>query len=212
MSLTRRRFIKSVGVTLASLIVTRTLTACTSQSSGSDSQQQEHFAWDQLRQCWFELSALKDVSLGSDWKRIQVQVDEQEAAHQAALAELVEAGELDKAVADQVELAFAEAVYHIERSMATCYIAIPFEHDVRADLLQQTDALHQAADELDLDPAVVGQAQAAIARDVAFFEAVKIGEVERQQVEQQFMANELDASPEAVEAARLLVELLLGKP
>jgi hypothetical protein len=212
MSLTRRRFIKSVGVTLASLVVTRTLSACTSQSSGSGSQQQELSAWDQLRLCWFELSALKDVSPGADWEKVQAQVDEQKAAHRAALAELVEAGELDRAVAEQVELAFAEAVGHVERSLATCYEAIPFEHGVRADLLQQTDALHQAADELDLDPAVVEQAQAAIARDVAFFEAVKIGKVGRQQIEQRFRANELDASPEAVEAARILVELLLGKP
>lgn len=209
MSCTRRRFIKSVGVTMASLVVTRTLPACTSRGSGDEPQPRERSAWERLRQSWLDLSALKDVSLGSDWEEVQATVDEHRTAHQAALDELVEAGEIDQAVADQVQLAFVEAVYHVERSLATCYEAIPFEHDVRVDLLQQAGMLGQLADELDLDQAVVAQAQDAIARDVAFFQAVKAGKVERAQIEQQFQADQLQAGPEAIEAARVLVELLL---
>ncbi len=209
MSCTRRRFIKSVGVTIASLIVTQALPACTPQGSDDESQPREHPAWGRLRQSWLDLGALKGVSLGSDWEKVQATVDEHKTTHQAALDELLEAGEIDKTVADQVQLAFIEGVYHVERSLTLCYIAIPFEHDVRVDLLQQADVLGQLADELDLDQSVVAQAQDAIARDVTFFQAVKAGKVERTQIEQQFQADQLQASPEATQAARVLVDLLL---
>jgi hypothetical protein len=208
MTCTRRRFIKSVGVTLASLVVSRALTACASSSTASDGEQ-THLAWERLRQSWLELSALKDVTLGSDWDTVQATVEQQSAVHKAALDELVEADQLKQAVSEQLQLAHAEAVYHIQRSLATCYIALPFEYNVRVDLLQQTNTLHELASELDLDPTMVAQAQAALARDVAFFEAVQAGQVGRAQIEQQFQNDQLQASPAALEAANILVDLLL---
>ncbi len=203
----RRRFIKSVGVTLASLVVSRALPACTSNTISDTAQ--PHSAWKRLRQSWLELSVLKDA-LFSDWDNIQATADQQSAAHKAALDELVAAGQLKQAVSEQLQLAYVEAVYHIQRSMATCYIGLPFEYDVRVDLLQQTHTLHELAGKLDLDPAVVAQAQASIARDVAYFEAVQAGKIERKQIEQQFQDDQLQASPKAVAAANILVDLLLG--
>lgn len=210
MTCTRRRFIKSVGVTLASLVVGNALSACASSSSTASHEEQEPTAWERLRQSWLELSALKDISLGADWDTTQAALEQHNAAHQAALDELVAAGQISQAVSEQLQLAYTEAAYHVQRSMATCYIALPFEYDVRVDLLQQTHALHKLVGELDLDPDVVAQAQAAIARDVAFFEAVQAGKVERTQIEQQFQGEQLQASPAALEAASLLVNLLLG--
>jgi hypothetical protein len=185
--------------------------AHTSQDTSCQPPSRAHPAWERLRQSWLALSALKDVSLGSGLKKVRATVGEQKAAHQAALDELVESGALEGAVAGQIQLAFTQAVCHVEDSMALCYIAIPFESDVRADLLQQADALRQVADELDLDPALVERARAAIARDVAFFQAVEADQAERAQIQQQFRASQLRASPEAVEAARILANLLLGK-
>ncbi|MGD9099534.1 MAG: hypothetical protein PVF45_03575 [Anaerolineae bacterium] len=190
----------------------------------------EHPAWERLRQSWLALSALKNVSLGSDSKKVWATVGEQEVAHQVALDELVESGELDGTVAGQIWVVFTEVVCHFKDSMnQLCYIAIPFESGVRTDLLQQADALGQVAGELDLDPALVERAQAAIARDMAFFQtmeraqaaiaardlsflqAVEAGQAERAQIQQQYRANQLQASPEALEAARVLADLLLGK-
>jgi hypothetical protein len=212
MTCTRRRFIKSVAVTLASLVASNALTACASSSSTASHKEQEPTAWERLRQSWLELSALKDVSLGADWDTTQATLEQHSAAHQAALDELVADGQISQVVSEQLQLAYAEAVYHVQRSMATCYIALPFEYNVRVDLLQQTHALHKLAGELDLDPAVVAQAQAAIARDVAFFEAVNTRKTERTHIEQQFQDDQLQASPAALEAANILVDLLLGRP
>jgi hypothetical protein len=200
MSLSRRQFIKSVGVTLASLIVARTASACAPESPSGEPQQQKHPSWDQLRQCWLALSTW-DISsaLNWSWDETRARLDEQKTAHQAALDALVEAGEMDTAVAEQIQLAFVEAVFHIERSMATCYVAIPFEYHV---------LLQQVAD--DLDPGVLERAQAAIARDMAYLEAVKAGAAGHELAEQ-FKTDELEASPEAVEAAHILVDLLLGE-
>ena len=131
------------------------------------------------------------------------------AMHKTALDELVTAGQIQQAVSEQLQLAYVEAVDHVQRSMSLCYLVIPFVSKVRVDLLQQTYTLHTLAGELDLDPTVVAQAQAAIARDVAFFEAVQAGQVERTQIEQQFQDDQLQASPAALEAANILVDLLL---
>ncbi len=210
MTYTRRRFIKSVGVTLASLVVSRTFTACTSSSTASDGEQ-DPSAWERLRQSWLELSALKDVSLDSDFAKVQATVDQQSAEHQVALDELVAAGQIKRAVSEQLQLAHTEAVYHVQNSMSMCYEALPFEYNVRIDLLQQTHALQNLAGELDLDPTVVAQAQAAITRDVAFFEAVETNKIGRTQVEQQFQNEKLQASPAALEAANILVDLLLER-
>jgi hypothetical protein len=210
MTCTRRRFIRTVAVTLASLVASNALTACASSSSTPTHEEQKTSAWERLRQSWLELSALKDISLGADWDATQAALEQHSAAHQAALDELVADGQISQAVSEQLQLVFTEAVHHVQRSMATCYIALPFEYNVRVDLLQQTHELHKLAGELDLDQAVVAQAQTAIARDVAFFEAVQAGQVERTQIEQQFQSEQLQASPAALEAASLLVDLLLN--
>jgi hypothetical protein len=90
----------------------------------------------------------------------------------------------------------------------TCYMALPIEYGARDHLLQQAELLREAAN--DLDPAVVEEVQAAIARDMALFEAAADPEAGFELIEQ-FEAGEIEANPEAVEAARILVDLLLGE-
>lgn len=207
MSSNRRQFIKAFGVTLASLIVTGRLTGCTSPSADQDDGFQHH-AWEQLRRCWLDLSGLNEAVQGGNWgEDIEARLSELEASHRAVLETLVAADELDSQVAAQMGLAFDEAVYHVSRSMLLCYIIMPFEARVRGDLFKQAGLLQEVAS--DLDPVTVEQARAAIARDVTFFEAINIPGIDRQRLEQQFGAGRLGASPEAFEAARILVELLL---
>jgi hypothetical protein len=88
----------------------------------------------------------------------------------------------------------------------TCYIGLPIEYGARDDLIRQGELLREAAS--NLDPAVVEEVQAAIARDIAFFEAAAGPEAGAKLIEQ-FEADEIEASPEAFEAARFLVALLL---
>jgi hypothetical protein len=70
-------------------------------------------------------------------------------------------------------------------------------------LVQQTAFLEEVAAEGDIDPETVAQAQASLERDIAWLAQFHAGE----------MPGELDGvevTPEAAEAARILVELLLG--
>jgi hypothetical protein len=202
MPFSRRDFIKTVGITLGALIASGA--ACTPGLHRPDDEPgaPRHPAWDRLRQCWLDLG--KPVSFDA-WD----QLDERPKVHRAILDELVAAGELEAPVADQMQIAFQEAAYHIQRSLATCYIALPFEYKVREDLLQQATLLEQVAG--DLDPAVAAKAQAALARDMAFFDALTAGEP-ASELYKRYDAGEIVASPEAIEAARILVDLLLVRP
>ena len=199
MTLTRRDFIRSVGIAVASLVMAGCI-----PSGGEDGSPRGR-----LRSCWLRLDWLARQARG-DYERGEQARDELVAEHRAALDDLVAAGEVDAAVADQVQVAFDEAAFHAWRSNApmTCYMALPVEYGGRDDLLQQAELLRKAAS--GLDPAVVEEVQAAIARDIALFEAAAGPEAGAKLIEQ-FETGEIKASPEAVEAARILVDLLLRR-
>jgi hypothetical protein len=199
MMLTRRDFIESIGIAVASLV----MAGCIPSGGQDDSPQ------GRLRSCWLRLDWLARQAR-EDYERGEQARDELVANHRAALDDLVAAGEVDAAVADQVQVAFDEAAFHAWRSNApmTCYMALPVEYGGRDDLLQQAELLRKTAS--GLDPAVVEEVQAAIARDIALFEAAAGPEAGAKLIEQ-FETGEIKASPEAVEAARILVELLLGR-
>jgi hypothetical protein len=199
MMLTRRDFIESIGIAVASLV----MAGCIPSGGQDDSPQ------GRLRSCWLRLDWLARQAR-EDYERGEQARDELVANHRAALDDLVAAGEVDAAVADQVQVAFDEAAFHAWRSNApmTCYMALPVEYGGRDDLLQQAELLRKTAS--GLDPAVVEEVQAAIARDIALFEAAAGPEAGAKLIEQ-FETGEIKASPEAVEAARILVDLLLRR-
>jgi hypothetical protein len=122
--------------------------------------------------------------------------------HQEALQKLVEFGDLEPAVAEEIEVAFGQAIAHIQRNMATCYIALPAEYYPRADLLSQEALLEEMAAQSDIDPATVEQARAALARDIEWLAQFEAGQVPG-------ALEEIEPDPHAIEAARILVELLL---
>jgi hypothetical protein len=203
MDTTRREFIRRVGVALGSLMAVRCMpvtcyeplpepiTPLPTESSAGP-------IWADLRECWVDLGHPKLQSFeDTDFSRALRQ------RHDDALSALVESGELDAAVADEIAAAFEEAVSHIQRQQATCYIALPPEFTPRENLVQQAQALEELAEEGDLDPEAVAQAQAALERDVAWLARFHAGELPGDM-------DEIEITPEAAEAARVLVELLLG--
>jgi hypothetical protein len=203
------------------------LSRCTPPGSGGTPQPPTPAGGDaleQLRSCWQRFDWL--IEKTQDWDHSneadearQELVDE----HRAGLDELVAIGELDAAVADHIQSAYAAAVYHVWRSYApiTCYepVLIDYKPASSGQLVRQSHLLAEMAESNDLDPAVVAQAQAAIERDIAFLSlsGVEIGalyEELRQAAGDsydfpQFDELELEITPEAAEAARFLIELLL---
>lgn len=213
-AITRRRFIESLGVALASLAMAH----CVPFKAGGGTPREC------LRRCWTRFDWLAervrdwDRQEGGDEARKQLVAD-----HQTALDELVAAGEIGAGVASQVQAAFEAAVFHIWRSYgpATCYEAIypDYAPRGRGQLIRQAELLVEMAEVGDLDPDVIAQAQAAIERDVTF---LLLDDQERQALYEElreaaggefdfpsFDELDLEITPEAAEAARFLVELLL---
>ena len=149
--------------------------------------------WRKLRQCWLDLEGY-DGPLSLVWKDRkagepissdliddlfgtgEAWVEQRKQVHQGILDRLVDAGALDAPVAKQLQLAFGEAAYHTWRSSIylTCYhptrLGLGFMRS-RGSLMQQRELLLQMAESGSIDPETVSQAQAAISRDLAFFEA-----------------------------------------
>lgn len=224
MKTTRREFIRRVGVALGSLIsahwaccyapvevpqtppTTPTIPPTRYESiqvtcyepagpteSGLTSQH-----WIDLRECWFELDnpqllSAEETSFSSNLR----------TQHTDALSELVIGGEVDELVAIEIDAAFQEAVSHIQRQQATCYIALPPVFAPREDLMKQAEILEEMAAAGDIDPETLAQAQAALERDIAWLAQFHAGEEPGE-------LDEIEITPEAAEAARILVELLLG--
>jgi hypothetical protein len=196
--------------------------------------------WGQLRQCWLGLKTVNEEIaeyFRQNWDRIsgmawRERIAEEEAVprkraatHQQLLDALVARGLLEEPVARHMQVAFEEAIYHPIRSRKTCYIGIDTAYAPRRDLLQQADVLNKVSE--DLDPSTVAKAQAAIAQDIAFFETFatfgtfttfgtarvsKARRDNRVQLEEDYRTGNLEASPEALEAARLLTRLFSEKP
>jgi hypothetical protein len=220
MAPTRRQFIRQLGIMLASLIAA----GCVPEPTPTFTQPCVDFdtshraEWEKLRQLWLGLPERSDLpdpynhqsQPGSSW----FMADRVLAEYRTVLEALVEAEEIDTGVAEQMEVAFWHAVYHLESVQATCYMpGPPFVALVRDDLLDQRCSLLEASG--DLDPETVEQVQSAIALDVAFFETMEgvdnpyapLNGARR--IERLWESGRLEASSEAAEAACILVDLLL---
>jgi hypothetical protein len=208
MSPTRRDFIRYVGLFLAS-VITRGCGPAPSPTSYVACYLKETIIppaptppndrWAALQECWYSLDDPRLQSFEDNNVIITLR-----QRHQEALQALVAAGELDPAVGEEITVAFGQAIAHIQRQQATCYIALPSEYQPREDLLGQAAALEEMAAQGNLDPAVVAQARAALARDIEWLTQFQAGKVPG-------ALEEIEADPDAVEAARILVELLLGQ-
>jgi len=242
MKTNRREFIQGVGVMLASLLTTRCsppttcyapleptptplptcYTAVPTPSPQPPVGQSKE--WDSLRQPWHNLDRLaRDAP---DLERGQKTHERLVADHQRALDNLVAAGDLDPAIAQEMQAAFQGAAYHVWRANApiTCYEAVPFpdyQIESSSDLARQADALAEMADQSAIDEATVAQARAAIERDITFLAMAtserdaliqKVREAAGDSSDFPHLTElDTDIPPESVEAARILVELLLER-
>lgn len=211
-----------LGATLASLLTSRCTPTCYIPVTAGPTGQED--PWDSLRRPWEDLDLLaRDAK---DMERGEATRDRLIAEHRAALDALVASGELAPAVADDLQAAFDGAARHVWRANApiTCYLPAPYpEYGVEGsrDLARQAEILAEMAAQSDLDPQTVAEAQASIERDIAFLAMPA--------EEQQALINavveaggdsrdwptlaelDLEIPPESMEAARILVELLLGE-
>jgi len=207
---TRRHFIRTVGIAVASLVVGR----CTPTPEPT---------------CYVmpAFTPTPDSTAGNDdsprGRLRQEAMAQLIQDHKGALNQLVAAGDLERPVADQVQVAFDAAVYHVWRSNApiTCYepMMIDFQPTSSAQLVQQAETLEQMAGISDAQQDTFAKAQAAIERDIVF---LNLSSSDVQTLYDQLIAAagdsynypsfdelELDVTLEAAAAARFLVGLLV---
>jgi hypothetical protein len=214
MRITRREFIKLLGISMAWVAITQ----CARLTGEGDTPR------DRLRGLWIQLDALASKTK-KDYEAGQKMRDQLGVDHLAALNDLVEAGELKKPVADQIQAAYEGALYHVWRSNApiTCYEPMQWPEYTPASsdqLAKKAEILAEMAKKGKIDQATVAQAQAAIERDIvflafsdedtqAFYERLRQGAGETDYPD--FEGVDLEITPEAAEAAQYLVKLLLEK-
>jgi hypothetical protein len=123
--------------------------------------------------------------------------------HARALKALVASGEITTDVAERVGVAFEQILAHDEGLMSMCYIAFPVEYMPRQALIGQIAALEEMAGKSDLDPGVVAQVRDGLERNIAWLAQSVAGE-------QLGNGSGVEGETSSAEAARVLVELLLG--
>jgi hypothetical protein len=170
---------------------------------------------------WYDLDLLERDA--RDYERGEATLARMIDNHSAALATLQQNGEIDSAVADDLQVAFEGAAYHVWRSNApmTCYIfMMDPAHEANVDLALQAELLQGLASRNEIDEATVQRIQDAIERDIAYL--AMPAEDQQALVYAVIQAGDgsgelpsltdldLDIPPDAATAAGMLVELLLG--
>lgn len=243
MPIPRRDFIKVFGISLGSLLLTRCeipglstpQSTCYAPVRPTDTATPimtvQLTARQQLRMCWLRFGELARKTTeenatpgngGSDSSLTAGMLKD----HQAALDELVAAGDVVEIVAGLIQEAYAAAVYHIWRSNAplTCYLVAAPEYTPASanDLVAQAAALDQVAEGTPIPPETLAKIRTALERDLAFY-ALSDAEVaalyERLRAEYadsgggipDFTEVELTLTPEAKAAAEFLIDVLTEK-
>jgi hypothetical protein len=229
MNTTRRTFMRQVGVTVAGLLVSGCVPAPSSTTppivtkivsrevtvvscyipieveeeapASSESKADAAERWNALHACWLDLadSRLNTADSTGFGKALL-------GRHRDALAELVAAGTLEPDVAGHIGVAFEEAVTHVQRKQATCYEPMPQDaanpYPPREEVITQAAALVEMAVRSGIAPETVATAQATLARDMAWLDQFRTGGNPAE-------VTAMEATPAEIEAARVLVALLL---
>jgi hypothetical protein len=210
MILSRRAFLRTLGLALGSLALAR----CGPRPDGNTPR-------DRLRRAWLDLDTLAKTT-GQDSQRGETMMNQLSSDHRAAVDELVAAGELTAAVGGNVQAAFDAAASHLWRSNApiTCYepATVNYTPVSANDLAQRADLLAEMAVQGKLDADTVARARASVERDIAFLALSDADEkalydrlIQAQQAGNPlppFDQLDLSIPPDAAEAARFLVEVL----
>ncbi len=229
MALSRRDFMKLVGVSVSSLMLTRCrLPVVTTCYLPTLPPTEPPTARGRLRQCWQSFGELAQATIEESNKGTSDNTFGQALTvdHRAALDELVANGELTSSVADLVQEAFDAAVYHIWRSNAliTCYEPVMVNYGPASAevLVRQAELLEQVASQDVIDPATIDSARVAIEHDMAFYaltdeEVSHLYEkiIAEWQTNNQSPVNfdqvELEITPDAQAAAQFIISVLAGQ-
>jgi hypothetical protein len=230
MSISRRDFMKLVGVSVASLALTRCrfLPVTCYTPLPPFPTEPALTAKDRLRTCWLSFGELAQATLEESNQGNNDNTFGQGllVEHRRALDNLLAAGELTPAVAGLVQEAYEAAVYHVWRSNAlmTCYepMIVDYAPASAGILVQQSEVLNEVADEGKLDPQVLAKAKAALEHDMAYYamtEAQVTSLYEHLATEWQsqgqsiptFENVELEITPDAKTAAQFILGLLTSK-
>ena len=226
MPVSRRDFMKVFGISVASLLLTRcrfpigvTCYAPLPPTALPDS------ARGRLRLCWLHFNELAQAT-SADYEKGDTLSQQMTADHRAALDELVSTGEIPAQMADLVQEAYAAAVYHVWRSNApmTCYapMVVNYAPTSAGVLVQQAEALSQAASQGSIDPQTLAKAQAALEHDMAYY---ALSDADLQALYDRLISDwrangqsipsfetlELEQTPDAKAAAQFILDLLMGK-
>ncbi len=223
MPTTRRAFIRQVGIGLAGLLASGCIRTCYTPAPPTPTcyvplppptltLTPQSGPWAELRSCWLALQDPRfqapPVVDGDAYARAEELAEALSQRHKAALDMLVADGSLSAEVAAEIAVAFVEAVAHLQRKFATCYAPLaPGEanpYPPRENLNAQAAALAEMAQRSTIDPATVATVQATLEREIAWL-------AEFHATRQAGDINAIAATPAEVEAAGILVELLLGR-
>jgi hypothetical protein len=230
MSISRRDFMKLVGVSIASLALSscRFPIGVTCYAPLPPSPYPiDPSAKGRLRGYWLSFGLLaqktREESQQGSTDTFGQQLSSQ---HRTALDELIAAGELTPAVADLVQEAYGAAIYHVWRSNAsmTCYepMILDYAPTSANTLVQQADVLNQLASQSNFDPQTLENARAALEHDMAFYaltdeevntlyERVVAEWQNQQQTIPNFENLDLEITPDAKAAAQFIIDLLIKK-
>jgi antitoxin component of RelBE/YafQ-DinJ toxin-antitoxin module len=147
-----------------------------------------------LREYWLDLKNAAFVRDNASLLRTE---------YAGILQTMVASRQLDAAVAEEIGIAFDQAVEHISQR-AACYEPLPPEFAPRQDMSAQAVALTEMAQRSSVEPATVERARAALERDVAWLSRFQAG-----QTPDSLQA--VEATPAETEAARILVEILMNR-
>ncbi len=232
MPLHRRDFMKLLGVSIASLFLTRCRspfepqTTCYAAVAITPSIMPTNRASStrgRLRLYWLRFGELAEKSREDSENKFGQELF---AGHRAALDELVVNGEISAPVADLVQEAYGAAVEHVWRSNApiTCYepMRVDYTPSSASVLVDQATALNQIAEAGTVDPATLAKAQSALEHDLSFYALTdeEVQELYGRLIKQSdetgqpmpsFEALTLELTPEAKEATQFIVDLLASK-
>lgn len=189
MSMSRRDFMKFVGISISSLLLTNcrrqaptpppaTIACYLVAAPPPDDTPTNTKLTDpkaKLRAYWLSFGDLASKTQAGNAQDSSEDTYGQELieGHRAALDELISAGALTRVAADLVEEAYEAAVYHVWRSnsMMTCYLTAgpTFAPESAQSLVQQSEALDQLASQGTIDPQTLETARQALEHDMAFY-------------------------------------------
>ena len=228
MDISRRNFMKMVGISVSSLLLTRCrfIFGPTCYAPMPPSPTPPDSARGRLRACWTRFDELAQAAIQESSEEGYENVFGQQLLdeHRVNLDSIVADGELAPVTADLVQEAYEAAVFHVWRSNVpiTCYEPVMVDYAPAGAnvLVKQAEVLEQVADAGEIDPATVERARAALEHDMAFY-ALSSEEVDRlyerliaewqsqQQAPPAFEDMEFEITPDAQAAARFIVELLV---